>query len=192
MKRPKSVLIFGGTFDPIHCGHLSIASRVQAHFHFDDLLFLPCNQPPHKSVPMANPEQRLNMIKLALADHPIPAASVSLEEIHRPGPSYMIDTLRDLKNHYGPEVTLHLLLGQDAFLGLSAWHESETILTLAKLLLIQRPDYPKTPHAFDAGAYLVSSSEIREKVRRGERIQGLVTPGVEAYIREENLYTDRP
>jgi nicotinate-nucleotide adenylyltransferase len=186
------LLIFGGSFDPIHTGHLAIATNIQSHFHFDTLLFLPCNQPPHKAMPIASPEQRVKMIELALEDQPIPQAAISLEEIHRPGPSYTVDTLRALRKQYGPGCHISFLVGQDAYLSLPQWHQSETLLTLAKLLLVQRPDYPQAQQAFNAGLYPISSSQIREKVRRGESIQGLVTARVERYIRQEGLYAVGP
>lgn len=205
--------LFGGTFDPIHYGHLQVAQAVQKHFQFEKFFFLPCKRPPLKQESLAGPQQRIEMIQLALQDFPILHAEISLEEINRAGPSYMTDTLRAFRSKYGRHIAMTLLLGEDAFLNLPHWHESDQLLTLANLLIIPRTthhsskavstllsthethtytDLLHTPHGLiyqlNTDLYPISSTAIRDHVHQGKPIQKFVSPRVEAYIMENGLY----
>lgn len=128
--------ILGGTFDPIHYGHLRTALDVQQCLSLDEVRFIPCGEPVHRNKPIAEPLQRLAMVRAAIAGQK--KFTVDDRELRRDGPSYMVDTLRSLKQDF-PEKSLALILGTDAFNGLSQWHQWETIFELANIIVMQRP-----------------------------------------------------
>ena len=132
--------IFGGTFDPIHFGHLRTALEVKESLGIIDLRFLPCRTPPHRNSPGASPEQRLLMLKLALQDADA-GFSIDCRELNREGPSYMVDTLASLRKEVGDQ-PICLILGYDAFAALPSWHCWRDIFTLANLAVMQRPNSP--------------------------------------------------
>ena len=132
--------IFGGTFDPIHFGHLRTALEVKESLGIIDLRFLPCRTPPHRNSPGASPEQRLLMLKLALQDADV-GFSIDCRELNREGPSYMVDTLASLRKEVGDQ-PICLILGYDAFAALPSWHCWRDIFTLANLAVMQRPNSP--------------------------------------------------
>ncbi|RAP36281.1 hypothetical protein B1207_09030 [Legionella quinlivanii] len=184
-----NVLIFGGTFDPVHKGHLGIAENVQQHFHFQRFIFLPCKLPLLKQSATASPTQRLKMLELALADYPVSCHfEIDEREINRPSPSYTVTTLESYREELGENVALTLLMGMDSFHQLPQWHQWTRILELANILVIKRPDISPSDSSnlteslsrhltkrevdlkntaqgliyfFDAGAYPISSTEIR-------------------------------
>jgi nicotinate-nucleotide adenylyltransferase len=176
--------ILGGTFDPVHVGHLAAARAAAACLELDRVLFVPAGVPPHKRG-HASPEHRFEMTRLATAGEPM--FSVSRIELDRPGPSYTVDTLRALQ---GDE--LFFICGADAIRDLPNWREWEQLPKLARFVAVARPGVtgPPVPYA----TYIripgvdVSSSEIRERVAAGLPITGLVAPAVEAYIHEHRLY----
>ena len=129
--------ILGGTFDPIHYGHLRTALDVQQRLALDEVRFIPCGEPAHRNKPIAEPLQRLAMVRAAIAGQKYFVADD--REIRRAGPSYMVDTLGSLKNDFKHE-SLCLILGIDAFNGLEQWHEWEKIFELANVVVMQRPD----------------------------------------------------
>jgi len=128
--------ILGGTFDPVHCGHLAVAEYVWAHCALAQIQFLPCLLPPHRQPPRASPAQRLAMIRLAIAGHP--DWIVNDIDFQRPGPSYMIDTLTILRQQQ-PQTPWCLLLGMDAFAHFNQWRQWQKILQLAHLIVVNRP-----------------------------------------------------
>jgi nicotinate-nucleotide adenylyltransferase len=129
--------IYGGTFDPIHYGHLRSALEVKEAVGLDELRFVPCQIPPHRGAPGASPEQRLAMLRAALRD-PEPGFRIDTRELERPGPSYMVDTLASIRAEIGEE-PLGLIVGLDAFCGLHRWHRWRELFDLAHVLVMRRP-----------------------------------------------------
>jgi nicotinate-nucleotide adenylyltransferase len=128
--------IFGGTFDPIHYGHLRCAWEIAEQLELDEVRMLPAGQPPHRSAPQATPAQRCHALELALAGQSL--LTLDTRELDRPGPSYMVDTLASLRAEVGTR-SLCLILGQDAFNGLAEWNRWEQVPELAHLVVITRP-----------------------------------------------------
>ncbi len=128
--------ILGGTFDPIHYGHLRTALDVQQCLSLSEVRFIPCGEPPHRNKPVAEPLQRLAMVRAAIAGEKTFVADD--REIRRHGPSYMVDTLASLKKDFKSE-SLCLILGTDAFNGLEQWYQWQRILDLANIVVMQRP-----------------------------------------------------
>ncbi|BCX82712.1 nicotinate-nucleotide adenylyltransferase [Methylomarinovum caldicuralii] len=131
--------IYGGTFDPVHYGHLRTALEVQEALGLDQVRFVPCRQPPHRRPPRFSAAERRRFLEAVLADAP-PGFVLDTRELERPGPSYMIDTLDSLRAELG-DVPLVLILGLDAFLGLPGWHRWQEIPQRAHLLVMDRPGY---------------------------------------------------
>lgn len=128
--------IFGGTFDPIHFGHLRCALEIAEQLELSEVRMLPAGQPPHRGAPQATPAQRRRMLELALEGQSL--LTLDTREIDRAGPSYMVDTLASLRAEVGA-TPLCLILGQDAFNGLAGWHRWEQVPELAHLVVISRP-----------------------------------------------------
>jgi nicotinate-nucleotide adenylyltransferase len=194
--------VFGGTFDPPHAGHLVAAECALRALSLDQVLFVPAARPPHKGGQVsAGPEQRYEMVRLAIAGHP--RFAVSRIELDRPGPSYTVDTLAALAED-DPARRLHFITGIDAVLDLPSWREPERLLRMAAFVAVSRPGVPRERlDAFTAALppdlrqrvrYLeipavdVSSSEVRERVRDGRSIRRLVPRAVAAFIARERLY----
>lgn len=152
--------VYGGTFDPVHFGHLRTGLEVSEALGLDELRWVPCGEPPHRRQPQAAAVHRLRMLELALQGAPENFV-LDLREMEREGPSYMIDTLSSMRSQW-PQASLCLVLGQDAFLGLDLWHRWTELLDIAHLAVMQRP-----------GAFpLNSNPELAEWV--GGRIGGTV------------------
>jgi nicotinate-nucleotide adenylyltransferase len=130
--------VFGGTFDPIHCGHLRTAFELWQELKLAEIRFLPTGSPPHREKLYASAERRLEMVRAAVADQP--AFIVDDREVRRSGVSYSVDTLAELRHEY-PQRSLCLLLGMDAFLGLPGWHRWRELLTLAHIVVAHRPGW---------------------------------------------------
>ena len=130
-----TLAIFGGTFDPIHNGHIQVSLSIQSLFKFGSFLFLPCKIPALKALPLSSQAQRIAMLQLAINDYP--QFKLDLREIKRNTPSYMIETLKCFRTEY-PKASITLILGYDAFLSLPQWHEWEKIINLANFLVIDR------------------------------------------------------
>lgn len=194
MDSPKRIGVFGGTFDPLHNAHLAIGRAVLDSAQLDRLLFVVSARPPHKhSGPWATPQSRLAMTRAALASEArMEASDIELE---RQGPSYTVDTLRELRAQYS-ESRLFLVIGFDSLIDLPNWKEPRAILENAGLLVLPRPggDHP-VPNEL-VGAYQLlpfdetdlSSTQIRRRVEAGESIASLVPPAVESLIQAERLY----
>lgn len=181
--------IMGGTFDPIHIGHLIAASEAAARFALDRVLLMPAARPWQKTG-YSNAEDRFLMTSLAATNHQ--AFAVSRLEIDRKGMTYTVDTLGTLKEqHQGAR--LFLILGADAAAGISTWHEPEGVLSLAELIVVNRPggsDLSKEipHHPLRMPMIEVSSTDIRNRVRSEWPIDFLVPDAVAAHIRSSGLY----
>lgn len=146
--------IFGGTFDPIHFGHLRCALEIAEQLELSEVRMLPAGQPPHRNAPLATPAQRRRMLELALAGQSL--LTLDTRELDRPGPSYMVDTLASLRAEVGDE-SLCLILGQDAFNGLASWNRWEQVPELAHLVVISRPGVEQ-PENGTIGAFIEQRS----------------------------------
>ena len=137
------ICLYGGTFDPVHFGHLRTALEIQQAVGVAQVHLLPCGIPPHRSQPHASAEQRLKLLELAIDDQP--GLAIDTRELHREGPSFMVDTLQSIREEATGQPVC-LVLGMDAFLGLERWHAWQTIPELAHLIVIQRPasDWPES------------------------------------------------
>ena len=196
----QTVLLFGGSFDPPHLGHVLLPQQAQAAIKADHLAYIPVANQPHKKK-QTPAHHRLAMLKLALADQP---QSHILElEIQRPGPSYTIDTLRQLKNMWGNNVTLRLLIGADQLANFNHWKDWQQILELAQPVVMQRlGQMPLTlPAGFNQNHWKkrvvqvdrmdLSSTNLRSRLRKGDPIDASqINLKVQQYIREHGLYQD--
>jgi nicotinate-nucleotide adenylyltransferase len=184
--------VFGGTFDPPHHGHLIAASDAYAALRLDRLLLVPAADPPHKKGAVhASAEQRLRMLRAAVAGDP--RFEVVELELRRAGPSYTVDTLRELRG-LEPDAELVFLLGIDQFRALESWREPETVASLARLGVLSRDgESPVTGGRFPAEHVPItrvdiSATEIRRRAAAGESIRYLVPEAVRAIVEEEGLY----
>ncbi len=195
--------VFGGTFSPIHYGHLMICEAIREEFGLDRILFVPAQIPPHKDINrVAEAEHRLEMTRLAIMDNPF--FEVSDIEMKREGASYTVDTLLAFKALYGPETQLSLIVGADSIVQLTSWRRFEEIIRLCRFIVARRPDtsddvldkaidhlvsdYGAVIKKSKAVAMPYSSTEIRERVSSGLSIRYRVPPCVEHYIQEHRLY----
>jgi nicotinate-nucleotide adenylyltransferase len=186
--------IFGGSFDPIHLGHLIVARSAAEQLRLEVVRFVPARIQPFKTDrQMATPEDRLAMLQLALADQP--GFEVDDREIRRKGTSYTIDTLRELRAE-APEDQLCLLVGADAARELPDWREARLIPELSRIVVLTRPGVKYALGELEAELIEVpeidiSATEIRRRVRDGEPIDELVPPAVAEYIESHGLYSTR-
>ncbi|MCY4483880.1 MAG: nicotinate (nicotinamide) nucleotide adenylyltransferase [Spirochaetaceae bacterium] len=190
MKRPR-VALLGGSFDPVHIGHLHIAAVVLASGGYGRVLFVPANLPSHKpSARLAATTHRLRMLQLALAGHP--RFAVSDVEVRRGGISYTVDTVRELQACGAIGERPGLVIGDDLGADLDTWREADTLFGMVELLVARRRRSPLPlawPHRVLANHRLpISSSDLRRRVGAGQVIRNLVPEAVEAYIREQRLY----
>ncbi len=157
---PQPIGLFGGTFDPIHYGHLRTAFELWQLLRLAEVRFLPAGNPPHREQPLANPELRLRMVRAAVSGQP--SFTVDDREMRRGGVSYSVDTLAELRAEY-PDRSLCLLLGMDAFLGLPHWHRWRDLLGLAHIVVAHRPGW-KAPTQGPLGEVMVDhgTGAIRE------------------------------
>jgi nicotinate-nucleotide adenylyltransferase len=183
--------VFGGSFDPIHLGHLVAAEKAREHLELDQVRFVPAARQPFKAEGHeADARDRAEMVRLAIADHP--QFVLDLREIRRGGVSYTIDTLRELKVEY-PSDRLFLVLGADAARDIEKWREAALLPQLATVVVVTRPGVLGLPVVgisviVPAPGIDVSATEIREAVRRGRSIRYLVPRAVEEYIAAHGLY----
>jgi len=134
----RSIGIFGGTFDPVHKGHITLAQDLKNHLHLDEMRLLPCRLPPHRALPLASDSDRLQMLRLAAANTTL---EIDERELKRKGPSYTVDTLRDLRNDHGTNCAIVLCMGVDTFASLTTWHQWQNILGLAHIAVVSRADF---------------------------------------------------
>lgn len=190
--------VMGGTFDPIHHGHLVAASEVAAQFHLDEVVFVPTGQPWQKSHRMVSPpEDRYLMTVIATASNP--QFSVSRTDIDRGGKTYTIDTLRDLRAE-NPDADLFFITGADALAQILTWRDAEELFGMAHFVGVTRPGHPLADPGLPQGgvslvevpALAISSTDCRERVARGEPVWYLVPDGVVRYINKRALYRNPP
>jgi nicotinate-nucleotide adenylyltransferase len=198
----RRVGILGGTFDPIHRGHLGIAERAMKEVGLAEVVFIPAGQPRLKrEEPAASPRQRLEMVRLATAGNA--GFRVSDIECHRPGPTYTVQTLQEVSTEYGCDAELYLVLGVDALERFDQWKEPDKVLDLCRLVVVSRPGYSSfdweefyarrpamrsrtwvlTSTTFD-----LSATELRVRASHGLPLTGLLPEQVERYINTQRLY----
>ena len=205
--------ILGGTFDPIHFGHLRPALDVAEQLDLDQIRLIPSAVPPHRAPPQATAQQRLTMLQLAVKNND--RFVVDDRELHREGPSYTVDTLMSLRQQF-PESQLYLLLGTDAFVEIQTWHQWPQLIELAHIVVMQRPDeildmsdeltrwYQQhlaadTAHEQLAGAVwpvdvtqlAISATEIRGNISKGLSAKFLMPDAVMNLIEMLGLYSSR-
>ena len=195
--------ILGGTFDPVHLGHLEIAGKVKDSLELDEVLFIPAGQSPFKTeYPLTPAEERWEMLRLALEDKP--QYKMSRLELDRPGPSYTVDTLTSLQHQYNIGNELYFILGWDSLEGFPVWREPSRIITMCVLVAVPRPGLEKpdldelekaVPGITHRLILLeepwvdISATGIRELVARGQAIEKYVPVKVAEYIAKHKLYT---
>jgi nicotinate-nucleotide adenylyltransferase len=193
--------MLGGSFDPIHIGHLHIAGQARQRLGLDRVVFVPAGQPPHKlGYGLTAPEHRYEMVCLAVAGQP--QFSVSRIDLDRPGPCYSVDTVRLLQERWERETRIYFLIGADSLADLPTWYRPRQLLELCQVVAVRRPGYHVDLATLErrfAGAPLiilldsvplvdVSSTQIRQRVAEGRSVEGLVPPAVAAYITAQGLY----
>ena len=198
--RRERIGVFGGTFDPVHTGHLIIATELQHALALDRVLFVPTGNPPHKAdQKVSSNADRLAMLELAIAGNP--GFAISTLELDRTGPSYTADLLALLQSEL-PEARLVFLMGEDSLRDLPTWYRPEAIVTLAELGVATRPDietdleqiYHQLPSArgritiVDTTLIGISSSTLRRRVREGAPIRYQVPDAVAEYIMTSKIY----
>jgi nicotinate-nucleotide adenylyltransferase len=212
--------ILGGTFDPIHYGHLELARETLNALYLAAVRLVPAGHPPHRVASVATPRQRLDMAELAIADYP--GLAVDAREIDRPGPSYTVLTLEELRSE-NPARAQALIVGADAFLGLPTWHRWHELFELAHVIVVGRPGVafegmmpaplvrewerrrtadPRALAKATAGVIIrqaitpqpISASAIRAALASGDdaAVRGLLPAAVLAYIERNRLYRSRP
>lgn len=198
----ENIAIMGGTFDPVHYGHLMAAEFAQCEFDLNKVILMLSARPPHKNgESVLNNEHRLEMLKLAAADSKI--FEVSTLELDRPGYSYTIDTIRCFQDHY-PEKTIYFIMGSDALFSFHTWKKAEQLSTMCRFIVVTRPGYKleknhpqyanlpaglwENINFLEVPGFDFSSTDIRNRVRQGKPIKYLVPPEVEQYIKQHGLY----
>ncbi len=213
----KKIGLFGGTFNPIHLGHLRSAEEICESFELDRLIFIPASYPPHKDKGDILPASwRVEMVRLAIADNP--RFALSEVELRRPGKSYSVETITHFRQQFGPGGELFFILGLDAFLEINTWKDYAALFALCHFIVMTRPGFEKnfTPEhlpvemagdfCYDAakGGYAhragfsvfpkeitaldISSTKIRENIRKHRSVKYLLPEPVAAYIFQNNLY----
>ncbi len=185
--------IIGGTFNPIHYGHLFIASQARESFNLDKVIFVPCSQPPHKGeMNLADAERRLRMTELAIESNP--DFVVSSIELKRGGKSYSVETVAEFQKKYGEETEIYFIIGMDSFRELSTWKDIDELLKKCQFIVAPRPGWDGEEgtesgfHFMEIPGFEISSADIRDRVRGGCSIKYLLPEVVENYIIEHGLY----
>ena len=190
------IAVMGGTFNPIHYGHLLSAEQVREGSGYDKILFVPAANPPHKSqTDIVSPEHRFNMVVLATAENPY--FEVSRIEMDRNAPSYTIHTIETLRRTYGKTAELAWIIGADSLIEYRIWKDFDGVLEQCNLIATTRPNYDlqRVPIEIRNRVKIVritnidiSATEIRERVRKNSTIRYLVPESVVTYISQHNLY----
>lgn len=188
----------GGTFNPVHQGHLVAAEVIRDEFKLNEVVFVPSGKPPHKdNNEIVSPRNRWMMTVLAVATNGY--FSTSSIEIEREGESYTYDTILRLKEIYGEETKCYFITGADAVAQISTWHKAQNLPSLTKFIAASRPGYKldmekidsrfrKYTYLVEVPALAISSTEIRKRIKKGKTIKYLVPEVVEKYIYKNNLY----
>ena len=209
---PQMIGIIGGTFDPIHFGHLRPAFEIAEKLSLDELRFIPSANPPHRWKPEANPQQRLDMVKLAIKD--TPNFALDDREYRREGASYTVDTLQSIRDEIGEEHPLCMILGMDAFSSFTQWHQWKKILSLCHIVISSRPNYDDSPidswmqnlHCDDSALLSqspagklyfcevtqldISATRIRQMIKKGVSPRFLTRKTIVEYIQKNAIYQD--
>ncbi|BFM17755.1 nicotinate-nucleotide adenylyltransferase [Maricurvus nonylphenolicus] len=212
VQRLGTLALFGGTFDPVHNGHLRMALELTEQLQLDDMRLMPSHRPPHKNTLGCNSEDRAAMVELATAD--CPQLSIDRREMERDAPSYMVDTLTEVRREVGPDVSLILAMGMDSLVNLDSWYRWRELTDFAHLLVVARPGW-HLPEQGDLADFLrqhqasvdklysspqgsvviqqmsllpISATEIRRQISAGESPQFLLPDSVWAYIQRKQLY----
>jgi len=192
----------GGTFDPVHYGHLIAAENSRSEFGLDRVVFIPAARPPHKAgESVLDSSHRLHMVKLAIANNP--AFEISTLEQERQGPSYTIDTVEYFRSRF-PGIQIYFIMGMDSLLMFDTWRDYERLAGQCRFIVVTRPGYvmeadnPALAHlpsilwenlsVLEIPGMDISSSDIRRRVRLGLPIKYMVPAAVEEYIQEHRLY----
>lgn len=193
---PRHVGIWGGSFDPVHVGHLILAQEALVQCPLDHLVWVPAGDPPHKRGPQASGEDRVRMVELAIAGHE--AFSVSRAEVDRKGKSYTVRTLEDVRASSEPDDRLFLLIGSDNAVDFDQWHAPEQVADLAEIVVFDRPghDRSRIPDAYaarmrflDTPLIEISSTAIRERIAARRPTRYWVPDDVARWIEAQGLYT---
>lgn len=206
--------IYGGTFDPIHYGHLKSVAALAAEVSLRQVIIMPNNVPPHRPQPQASSIQRKKMVELAITGNPL--FTLDGRELERSTPSWTVETLEQIRAEKGHQQPLAFIIGQDSLIGLPRWHRWEALLMLCHLLVCQRPGYPltmETPeqqqwlekHRTDSAEQLqqqpagkifiaptpmydISATTIRQRLESGQACDDLVPAAVLDFIHQQRLY----
>ena len=194
--------VLGGTFDPVHNGHLIIAEEAQAKLGLSKVIFIPAGRPYFKDGEnVSDMERRLEMLELAINGNP--SFEIDTMELEREGATYTIDTMEELRTRMGKDVELFFIIGIDALSELRRWREPERLVSICHFATMRRPGFTELDleamegevsgvservHVLDNVQVDISSSDIRERVELGQSIRYLVPPAVRGYIEEQGLY----
>ncbi len=202
MTERRKIGVMGGTFDPIHIGHLVTAEEVRIEYGLDKVLFIPASNPPHKQDSQVTPAIH-RYIMTVMATYSNPYFYVSSIEMERPGPSYTIDTVRELIKQFGDTMDIYFITGADAIQDLPSWEQIDTLLELCHFIAATRPGCLSTLenvikrfgtlgrkriHRLATPELEISSTDIRERIKKGRSIKYIVPESVENYIYKEGLY----
>lgn len=176
--------IFGGSFDPVHRGHLALCERVSAALPLKKIYILPCYLPVHRGPLQASPQDRVAMLELAFKNYP--NFKIDTREIDRAEASYMIDTLKSFQAEF-PEEKFALILGADSYQDFKTWKDWQELLQRAELVVVARPGFPMEDRSLPA-IFISGDSEISATGVRNQQRWDWLTPEVAAYIREHGLY----
>ena len=204
----RRVGVLGGTFDPVHYGHLVVAEEVYATLHLSEMVFVPAGQPPHKTREVITAaEHRLAMLELAIASNP--HFTISRVDLDRPGPSYTVDTLRLLRQQWGEETAIYFVIGGDSLEELLSWHDPHGVLEqLTYLVAVKRPGYNESEAYFDwlearlpgikqrllfmeTPQFDISATDLRARIAEGRPIKYQTPDSVESYIVQYGLYRQK-
>jgi nicotinate-nucleotide adenylyltransferase len=197
--------VLGGTFDPVHYGHLVIAEEVYATLQLTEMVFVPAGHPPHKSnIEITTAEHRLKMLELAIASNP--HFTISRVDMDRPGPSYTVDMLQLLRKQWGEHAAIYFIIGSDSLEDLLSWHDSSGILEqLTHLVAVRRPGYIESETYYDwlearlpgikqrllvvdTPQFEISATDLRKRIADGRPVKYQTPESVESYIVQYGLY----
>ena len=206
----EQIVLFGGTFDPVHNGHLIVTRALAEQRGFAQITLVPASQPPHKGASGASPEDRMTMLRLAIEGESL--FDISEVELRRTGPSYTLDTLAAIRQERGDDARLHWVIGADMLADLHNWHRAAEVVDMANIITAVRPPWdgrltliltrlerrfgPEVVARLRKAVVLtplvdISSTVIRQRVATGRSIRYLVPDAVRAYIEQHGLYSAR-
>jgi len=196
--------VLGGTFDPIHYGHLAAAEEARAKLNLQKVVFVVAGIPPHKLDEEITPaEDRYAMVELAIASNP--HFSLSRVDMDRPGPSYTVDTIQFLRQQWGEDTEIFFIMGMDSLLEIETWHQPQRLIQLCRLVAVERPGFVPDLEGLEAAMpgitarteiidmpeVDISSTDLQRRVRQGLPIKYQVPPEVEEYIYQHRLYLEK-